>query len=240
MFHYSRIRAALVASLLALAVLCPGSKAFAVITGLSDITSWYGTGSNEAAFVVQWNDGNSPVSLAWGFRWDDAATVTVAQMMQAIAGQITIGTTTTPNASGDSRLSWTGTDYGPGSGVFIDSISYNQNGLPGYDQVVRNQSGYNPDTEEFWGFYIGTAGSSFSSTFTASDYGISTVTLTNQGWYGFSYAQYPANVPATTEIAAPTAAVPEPSTLLLALGGAVILIAIRRRHARQDSSLLAH
>lgn len=240
MFHYSRIRAALVASLLTLAVLCPGSKAFAVITGLSDITSWYGTGNNEAAFVVQWNDGNSPVSLAWGFRWDDAATVTVAQMMQAIAGQITIGTTTTPNASGDSRLSWTGTNWGGSLGVSVDSISYNQNGVPGYDQVVRNQSGYNPDTEEFWGFYIGAAGSSFSSTFTASDYGISTVTLTNQGWYGFSYAQYPANVPATTEIAAPTAAVPEPSTLLLALGGAVILIAIRRRHARQDSSLLAH
>lgn len=239
MFHYSRIRAALVASLLALSALCPGSKAFAVITGLSDITSWYGTGNNEAAFVVQWNDGNSPVSLAWGFRWDDVSTVTVADMMQAIAGQITIGTTTTTNSSGDSRLSWTG-NSDPSFGVYLNSISYDQNGLSGYDQVVRNQSGYNAATEQYWAFFIGSVGSSYDSTFTIADYGISTVTLTNQGWYGFSYTQYPTYPSTTATISAPVAAVPEPSTILLALGGAVILIVARRRHARKDSSLLAH
>ena len=42
-----------------------------------DIAFWVGTGANEAAVVIDWNGpdgGADPVSLAWGFRWDGAAT----------------------------------------------------------------------------------------------------------------------------------------------------------------------
>lgn len=40
----------------------------------SDIKYWVGTGSNQAAFVVQWNDEKNPDALVWGFRWDGEAT----------------------------------------------------------------------------------------------------------------------------------------------------------------------
>lgn len=50
---------------------------------LSDIQYWVGTGSNEAAFIVQWNDGKNPDALVWGFRWD--GTATGEDMMKAIA-----------------------------------------------------------------------------------------------------------------------------------------------------------
>ena len=48
-----------------------------------DIQYWVGTGSNEAAFVVQWNDEKNPDALVWGFRWDGDATG--LDMLQAIA-----------------------------------------------------------------------------------------------------------------------------------------------------------
>jgi len=42
--------------------------------GMDDIAYWVGAGTNRAALVVDWNDGIDPVSLAWGFRWNGAAT----------------------------------------------------------------------------------------------------------------------------------------------------------------------
>lgn len=49
----------------------------------SDIKYWVGTGTNEAAFVVQWNDSKNPDALVWGFRWNGTATGT--DMIKAIA-----------------------------------------------------------------------------------------------------------------------------------------------------------
>lgn len=48
-----------------------------------DIIYWVGTGSNKAAFVVQWNDGKNPDALVWGFKWD--GTATGEDMLRAIA-----------------------------------------------------------------------------------------------------------------------------------------------------------
>lgn len=48
-----------------------------------DIVYWVGTGTNEAAFVVQWNDAKNPDALVWGFRWNGAATG--EDMVKAIA-----------------------------------------------------------------------------------------------------------------------------------------------------------
>ena len=49
----------------------------------ADVQYWVGTGTNEAAFVVQWNDGKNPDALVWGFRWDGNATG--EDMLKAIA-----------------------------------------------------------------------------------------------------------------------------------------------------------
>lgn len=48
-----------------------------------DIVYWVGTGTNEAAFVVQWNDAKNPDALVWGFKWDGNATG--EDMLKAIA-----------------------------------------------------------------------------------------------------------------------------------------------------------
>jgi len=48
-----------------------------------DIIYWVGTGTNEAAFVVQWNDAKNPDALVWGFRWN--GTATGEDMLKAIA-----------------------------------------------------------------------------------------------------------------------------------------------------------
>jgi hypothetical protein len=48
-----------------------------------DITYWVGTGTNRAAFVVDWvDDSAQPAALAWGYRWD--GTATGAQLLRAI------------------------------------------------------------------------------------------------------------------------------------------------------------
>ncbi len=39
-----------------------------------DVQYWVGSGSKQALFVVDWNDGVEPEALAWGYRWDGTAT----------------------------------------------------------------------------------------------------------------------------------------------------------------------
>ncbi|MCC6685652.1 MAG: hypothetical protein IT205_01540 [Fimbriimonadaceae bacterium] len=39
-----------------------------------DIRLWAGSGSNQAALVIDFNDGQTPRSYLWGYRWDGAAT----------------------------------------------------------------------------------------------------------------------------------------------------------------------
>jgi len=60
----------------------PGSDPEPVVEAtiaFSDILYWVGTGSNEAVMAVNWAD----TALAWGYRWNDSATV--GTMMAAIA-----------------------------------------------------------------------------------------------------------------------------------------------------------
>lgn len=52
-------------------------------TTFADIQFWVGSGSNQAAFVVQWNDGKTADALVWGFKWN--GTATGEDMVKAIA-----------------------------------------------------------------------------------------------------------------------------------------------------------
>lgn len=60
------------------------AKNLTTTINFSDIQYWVGTGTNEAAFVVQWNDSKNPDALVWGFRWN--GTATGEDMLKAIAG----------------------------------------------------------------------------------------------------------------------------------------------------------
>lgn len=39
-----------------------------------DIKYWVGSGSNEAALMIEWHDGKNPDAIVWGFRWNGSAT----------------------------------------------------------------------------------------------------------------------------------------------------------------------
>ena len=56
----------------------------ASVLTFDSIQFWTGAGTNRAALAIQWNDGASPVSLLWGFRWSGEARG--IDMLKAIAG----------------------------------------------------------------------------------------------------------------------------------------------------------
>jgi len=53
------------------------------VVDLDDLNYW-GTGSNRSALVVDWNDGKTNETLAWGFRWDGPAP-TVGDLLGSLA-----------------------------------------------------------------------------------------------------------------------------------------------------------
>ena len=67
-----------------LALILTSLQLQALVGSLDNIEYWVGAGANRAALVVQWNDGLTPVSVAWGYRWD--GTATGLDMLRAIAG----------------------------------------------------------------------------------------------------------------------------------------------------------
>ncbi|WP_027387575.1 DUF5074 domain-containing protein [Chryseobacterium gregarium] len=88
------------------------AKNLTTTINFSDIQYWVGTGTNEAAFVVQWNDSKNPDALVWGFRWN--GTATGEDMLKAIA-------------AADHRffsLLYQGTSYG----AAVGGLGFNLNG----------------------------------------------------------------------------------------------------------------
>ncbi len=60
--------------LLALAVAGLFAISSARAVDFNDIQFWTGSGANQAALVIDWNDGKSAESLIWGYRWNGTAT----------------------------------------------------------------------------------------------------------------------------------------------------------------------
>ena len=71
-----------------LALILTSLQLQALVGSLDNIEYWVGAGANRAALVLQWNDGLTPVSVAWGYRWDGDATG--MDMLRAIAGSTRI------------------------------------------------------------------------------------------------------------------------------------------------------
>ncbi|KOP35965.1 DUF5074 domain-containing protein [Flavobacterium sp. WLB] len=94
------------------------SKKTVSAADFAQIKYWVGTGANQAAFVVQWNDEKNADALVWGFRWDGDATG--EDMLKAIA-------------KADRRfftLLYQGTQFGSAiGGLGFDLNGANTNGL---------------------------------------------------------------------------------------------------------------
>ena len=173
--------------------------------GFSDIVNWTGSGANEAALLIDWQDGSTYPSLVWGNRWD--GTATGEQMLQAIAAadpDLSVEITTYSFGDAVTALGFDGSAYGPSG--------------PG----SHYESGFGSGATGFWAYYLGSGQT--LPTWNESATGARDRTLLNQAWDGWSWsANFIDTPPSNPPIAAPIPA-PEPAAfVLLGLGGFCIL-----------------
>ncbi len=115
----------LFSTLLSLLLLCPHVLRATPLT-FNSIQFWTGAGTNRAAMVIQWNDGETPASLVWGYRWNGVATG--FDMFRSIAGSTSINamgspTNTSSYTGADIRLATSWTEFGFGKA--LDSVVFN-------------------------------------------------------------------------------------------------------------------
>lgn len=231
----------IVAALVALLSIALSAQA-QLITGFDDIENWTGSGSNRSALVLQWNDGGSPTSFAWGYRWDGS--VNGMEMLKAIAGTTVIREA----GGGDVLETLTGSDsglelvierYNFGDAVY--SMTYNPPGGGGQRTQADWSSGY-------WEYllfagnfdYYTWNGSGYDGPFTYNESGnplYSGVTwesaqigavdrsLVDGSWDAWSFAPGFAGVPVEQPAAA---AIPEPNAMGLLLAASLTALAARR------------
>lgn len=247
--------------LLVLGMSLPARADFVNVSDFTDILFWAGSGTKQAALVLYFNDPTygdqeSPAAVAWGYRWNGDQTA--ADMLLSLAGQITVSgsplSPPPPQPGSDPRLgvALTYFDAYEVTGYFINSLRYNQIGLPSpwqQSERVIDNSALPPE--------IGFVDIAFYSGLSAAgngwptegrlglvSNGISDTSLIDGSWYGFVEALYEVQenggdpvwigFPTTDVFAQPVAAVPEPSSMvLLACGGVAVGVgAWRRRRQR--------
>lgn len=223
-----------------LTAIVPGVVSAAPVNGFGDILFWAGSGTNQAALVLEFGGANgdsaTPTSIVWGYRWNGSAVV--ADMVFALTGSITGSGVPSVISGSDLRLAIDALDYGPGLGIGVVSLAYNQVGLPsaGWTQTVREmvtaedysvypalfiRSPGEPDAEAWPG-----------TTFAASAVGISSEALIMNHWYAFAPTAGDPYPPLPRLIAQPVAAVPEPSAVALLTCGVIGAAATLRRRQR--------
>jgi hypothetical protein len=165
------------------------------VTSFNDILFWTGSGSNEAALVLDWQ-GNSTLdnSLAWGFRWDGPAKT--LDMLTAIVAT-------------DSRLyAKIGDVGGFGIGVFglgydanndgefaiDDGTSFDEQGFANTEPADGAQSINAEDFYEegwfvsgFWQYGVGTGNPFDGGTWVRSGAGISSRDVLDESWHSLAF-----------------------------------------------------
>jgi hypothetical protein len=206
--------------------------------GLDDIKTWVGTGSNRAAFVLDWNTGGTAESVAWGYRWDGVATG--EDMFRAIAGA-DVGVFGTVDFFQGLGYALYGAGYDRDRdgnfGVspaltFVNGIAELQNA----GQLDPSRVATDPEDDYredwwtgFWSYWVRPDG---SSPWGFSPVGMSSRVLTDGGWDGWSFAPgFDATEPSDPVPAGliPSASTPEPTTLGIALGIGCVIAVVQRR-----------
>lgn len=235
---------------LAIFTLLPARPLQALVTGFDDIDYWVGSGTNQAALVIDWNDGISPVSLAWGFQWDGVATGW--EMLTAIAAadpRLTL--VTHPNHEAIFGLYYDLTDTNSG---FVAGTPGNLGGPE--DGAANNPGDHYAEGwyDGYWAYslfggdyeydiynnsppyeYLGTGtydepgSSDYPVTWESGNIGAGFRELADGYWDAWSFAPGLVSQSIDQPVAA---AVPEPTTALLtALAGGLFLLTRRTRRA---------
>ena len=207
----------------ALALGFSASSMAGLVNSFDDIEFWVGSGANQAVLIIDFNDGQTSESFAWGYRWD--GTACGADMILAVAAA-------DANLSIDSE--------GDGSESFLlNSVS-----LFSHTQTKAG------DWSVFWNYYVaggyagdednmdgivGTptamsdGGTSLPSSWTSTPVGASAISFGESGrilsdgaWDAWSFGAWGTAPGASVE------AVPEPASALLILLGAATAAGYRR------------
>lgn len=211
-----------------------------MVGNFSDILFWAGSGTNQAAFVLEFGgangDADSPTSIAWGYRWNGAAVA--ADMVFALTGSITGAGVPGVVPGSDPRLGIDALDYGPGLGIGVVGFTYDQVGLPsvGWTQTLREMVTAE-DYSVYPALFLHAPGDPDVeawpvTAFTPSAVGISSEPLDTNYWYAFAPTSGDPYPPDPRLIARPVAAVPEPADYALltcGVAGAAVMACRRRR-----------
>jgi len=196
------------------------------VNSFSNVQYWTGSGTNSAALVLEFDNSATPASIAWGYRWNGSATA--SSMLFALAGTITGTSAPSPLLGSDSRLAVDVSFFSGFGGYFVNTISYNQVGLPSpWTQSLRLiKDDYFGDGTYPTLYSLNNSGT-WNSSFVQAQVGMSTLALSNGMWVGFVQSDG-ASDPRT--FAQPVAAVPEPGTAaLIAFGAALAALGFRKR-----------
>jgi len=223
MFPFKRCPCALAAPVL----VCLAGEAHASFT-FTDIEFWVGAGSNEAAFVLDWNDGITHETLAWGYRWDGSAT---GEDMLRDVVTADINLYAKISSPGDFGISTFGFGYdNDGDGFGIDdgtmfgsdgiavTTTDNADGAMSLDPDDHYQEGW--FTDGFWTYWTSDTGSPYDGgSWSSPSTGVSDRVLVDGSWDGFSFdPAFSFEDPPSLPVAA---TVPAPGALALIVGAAL-------------------
>jgi hypothetical protein len=193
------------------------------VNSFTNIQYWTGTGTNRAALVLEFGSPSTPASVAWGYRWNGSSTA--ASMLFALAGAITVTGTNAPAplAGSDPRLSVDASFFSGFGGYFVNTIAYNQIGLPTpWTQTTRLIEDAYFDDGTYPSLYSLNSVGLWSSSFVQAQVGMSDLSLTNGVWIAFVQSD---GTDDPRVFAQPVAAVPEPrTTALLVLAAACTVL----------------
>lgn len=211
----------------------------------SNVQNWTGSGPNQAAMVVDWRDGLTPQSLAWGYRWSGTAT-NIDMFLAIVHADPRLFAKIGPQGADGVPLYGLGYDLN-GNGIFgITGHPTFTNGVyqttaaksaggttSNVDGATATDAGDHYTEGWFFDGYWSTwtiSGSVSDNGHWTSNVGLDGSNLTNDTWQGFAFD---ATYSGTIEPAAPVAAAsPEPATLVLLALGLTLLWLRRARSAR--------
>ena len=159
----------------------------------SDLQYWVGSGTNSAALVVSWNDGKSPDSLVWGYRWNtpvSGTNPTIFAMLQAIQSVDTrFQFTSNPKYATTSVYSVFFDLTGSGGNPVVGkpyNLGGTENGSPPYSGDHYREGWYTG----FWGEVIGVGNPYVSGSWNSGSlaHGVGVDRISNNSWYGLSFS----------------------------------------------------
>jgi hypothetical protein len=214
------------------ALLVAASASAQTFTNLNDIQYWVGSGTNQSALVISWNDtytgqsGITPDSLVFGYNWNMPVSGTapsVYNMLMAIESADTY-LELTPVPAYSSPTNWT-----------LYSAFYNLTSGTGQPVVgspgrTGTEDGYAPAGDlyaegwytGYWQLFNATGDPYTSGTWKSSMAGLATDRLSNDSWNALSFDEaLKATLPAPPDA---EFAIPEPSCVVLTVAGIGILL----------------